>query len=127
MARLKPPYKYSAYPAARVPRPGSCGPATQALDGQAGFSDLAELQAVLDQWGTYYNNYRQHSSLGYKPPVSRYTSKTYKSLGFAAAPRLPHLDMGLVKELELPDDITPQYLQRCFALVPVSPASAICS
>ncbi len=98
----------------------------RAPDGQAGFSDLAELQAVLDQWVFYYNNYREHSSLGYKPPVSRYTGKTYKSLGFAAVPRLAHLDMGLVKELELPDDITPEYLQRCFALVPVSPVSAKC-
>lgn len=98
----------------------------QAPDGQAGFSDFAELQAVLHQWVTYYNNYREHSSLRYKPPVSRYTGKTYRSLGFAAVPRLAHLDIGLVKELELPDDITLEYLQRCFALVPVSLASTIC-
>ncbi len=98
----------------------------QVGDDTVGFTDLTELQALLDQWLVYYNNYREHSSLNYKAPVKRYTGKSYQALGFAAVPRLADLDIGFVKVLEIPDKINPVYLKRCFALVPVNHSFAIC-
>jgi transposase InsO family protein len=98
----------------------------QAGDDTIGFTDLAELQALLDQWLVYYNNYREHSSLNYDAPVKRYTGKSYQALGFAAVPRLADLDIGFVKVLEVPDEINPAYLKRCFALVPFNQGFAIC-
>lgn len=98
----------------------------QAGDQTAGFTDLAELQALLDQWRLYYNHYREHSSLNYEAPVKRFTGKSYQALGFAAVPRLAHLDIGFVKVLEVPDEIDPDYLKRRFALVPVNQGFAIC-
>jgi len=98
----------------------------QAGDDTVGFTDLAELQALLDQWLIYYNNYREHSSLNYDAPVKRYTGKSYQALGFAAVPRLADLDIGFVKVLEVPDEINPAYLKRCFALIPFNQGFAIC-
>ena len=98
----------------------------QAGDDTVGFTDLAELQALLDQWLVFYNNYREHSSLNYQAPVKRFTGKSYQALGFAAVPRLAHLDIGFVKVLEVPDEIDPDYLKRCFALAPLHQLSAIC-
>ena len=97
----------------------------QAGDDQTAFTDLVELQSCLDQWLLYYNNYREHSSLNYQSPVRRYTGQSYRALGFAAVPRLAHLDIGFVKVLEKPDKLDPAYLKRCFALVPLDSASAI--
>lgn len=98
----------------------------RANDETVAFTDLADLQVLLDQWLVYYNNHRQHSSLGYQAPVKRYTGKSYQALGFAAVPQLADLDIGFVKVLEVPDKIEPSYLQRCFALVPLNQVSAIC-
>lgn len=98
----------------------------QAGDETVGFTDLTELQDLLDQWLVYYNNYREHSSLNYDAPVKRYTGKSYQALGFAAVPRLADLDIGFVKVLEAPDEINPAYLKRCFALAPVNQSFAIC-
>jgi transposase InsO family protein len=98
----------------------------RAGDETVGFTDLPELQALLDQWLVYYNNYREHSSLNFEAPVKRYTGKSYQVLGFAAVPRLADLDIGFVKVLEVPDEINPTYLKRCFALAPVNQSFAIC-
>jgi hypothetical protein len=91
-----------------------------------GFTDLAELQALLDQWLVYYNNYREHTGLDSEAPVKRYTGKNYQALGFAAVPRLADLDLGFVKVLEPPDETDLAYLKRRFALVSVNQVSAIC-
>ena len=98
----------------------------RAGDETVGFADLAQLQALLDQWLVYYNNYREHSSLNHEAPVKRYTGKGYLALGFAAVPRLADLDIGFVKVLEVPDQINPAYLKRRFALAPLNQISAIC-
>jgi transposase InsO family protein len=98
----------------------------RAGDATVAFTDLTELQTLLEQWLLYYNNYREHSSLGFEPPAKRYTGKSYQALGFAAVPQLADLDIGFVKVLELPDEIDPAYLQRRFALVPLNQVSAIC-
>ena len=50
------------------------------------FDSLEDLQAALDKWVTYYNNYRKHSSLGWHPPVSRYAGITPRVQGLAALP-----------------------------------------
>lgn len=39
------------------------------------FNSPAEVQAALDQYLTYYNNYRLHSSLGWQAPVTRYAGR----------------------------------------------------
>ena len=52
------------------------------------FDTLADLQAALDRYLTYYNNYRLHSALGWKPPVSRYTGQAMTIKGLAGIPGL---------------------------------------
>lgn len=52
------------------------------------FSSLDELQAALDRYLTYYNNYRAHSALGWKPPVTRYAGVATTIRGLAAIPGL---------------------------------------
>jgi len=49
------------------------------------------LQEALDIYLTYYNNYRAHSALGYKPPVSRYLKHTPDISGLAEIWGLPDL------------------------------------
>lgn len=47
------------------------------------FDSLAELQAALDRYLTYYNNYRLHSSLGWQAPVTRYAGRPVAVRGLA--------------------------------------------
>lgn len=47
------------------------------------FNTLAELQAALDRYLTYYNNYRLHSSLGWQAPVTRYAGRPVTVRGLA--------------------------------------------
>jgi len=49
------------------------------------------LQEALDVYVTYYNNYRAHSALGYKPPVKRYLGICPKVRGLAMIWGLPDL------------------------------------
>jgi len=87
--------------------------------GLGGFTDIDEIQAVLDEFITYYNFYRDHSSLGYQPPASRYLGKSYAACGFAAVPRLKRLPMPFPRSVEPPGDLSPYEIQRCFAIVPI--------
>jgi len=48
------------------------------------FDSLEELQAALDTWVVYYNNYRKHSSLGWRAPVSRFAGLAPQVQGLAA-------------------------------------------
>ena len=50
------------------------------------FESLEELQVALDKYLTYYNNYRLHSSLGWKPPVCRYAGVAMTIRGLAGIP-----------------------------------------
>lgn len=50
---------------------------------QRTFASLTELQAALDRYLTYYNNYRLHSALGWQPPVTRYTGQAMMIKGLA--------------------------------------------
>jgi len=47
------------------------------------FASLTELQAALDRYLTYYNNYRLHSAVGWQPPVTRYTGQAMMIKGLA--------------------------------------------
>lgn len=50
------------------------------------FDTLEELQAALDRYLTYYNNYRLHSALGWQTPASRYTGRAITIRGLAGIP-----------------------------------------
>jgi transposase InsO family protein len=52
------------------------------------FDSLADLQAALDRYLIYYNNYRLHSGLGWQTPASRYTGGIIPVIGLAALPGL---------------------------------------
>jgi hypothetical protein len=52
------------------------------------FETLADLQAALDRYLIYYNNYRLHSGLGWQTPASRYTGGAMTIIGLAAIPGL---------------------------------------
>ncbi len=61
--------------------------AEEVLTGRT-FATIAELQAALDRYLTYYNNYRLHSALGWKPPVCRYAGQSMTIKGLAGIPGL---------------------------------------
>jgi transposase InsO family protein len=42
------------------------------VDADLGFATIAELQAALDGWVSYYNTERPHQSLGMRPPAQRF-------------------------------------------------------
>lgn len=50
------------------------------------FASLDELQAALDRYLTYYNNYRLHSALGWQTPISRYAGRYLAIQGLAGIP-----------------------------------------
>ena len=50
------------------------------------FDTLQEVQAALDHYLTYYNNYRLHSALGWQTPISRYAGPTLTVRGLAGIP-----------------------------------------
>ncbi len=56
---------------------------TEELLTQRTFALLTELQAALDRYLTYYNNYRLHSAVGWQPPVTRYTGQAMTIKGLA--------------------------------------------
>ncbi len=50
------------------------------------FETLDQLQAALDQYLLFYNNYRAHSALAWKPPVTRYAGVSVTIQGLAGIP-----------------------------------------
>ncbi len=55
------------------------------------FETLETLQEALNRFLTYYNNYRLHSALGWKTPVSRYTGCSITLQGLAGIPGIEKL------------------------------------
>lgn len=49
------------------------------------------LQEAIEVYVSYYNNYRAHSALGYKPPVQRYLGRCPRVRGLAMIWGLPDL------------------------------------
>jgi hypothetical protein len=52
------------------------------------FDSLADLQAALERYLTYYNNCRLHSALGWQPSVLRYAGQAMRIKGLAGIPGL---------------------------------------
>lgn len=82
------------------------------------FADLADLQAVLDRFVHYYNNYRGHSELGWEAPVSRYVGQAPQVIGVVDIPGLedvviPGLEDAVVQP---PPKVTPYRIAARFAL-----------
>jgi transposase InsO family protein len=84
------------------------------------FASLDELQAALDRYLTYYNNYRLHSALGWQTPISRYAGRHMTIQGLAGIPGVepmaanPHWG---VSNCDPPIQITPSTAQNARALV----------
>ena len=47
------------------------------------FDSVEELQAALDRFLVYYNNYRLHSSLNWQAPVTRFAGRVVRVHGLA--------------------------------------------
>ena len=83
------------------------------------FASLDELQEALDRYLEYYNNYRLHSALGWKPPVSRYAGRAVTIRGLAGIPGIepmaadPHWGESYC---DPPIEITPFTASRATAL-----------
>lgn len=74
------------------------------------FDSLAELQAALDRYLTYYNNYRLHSALGWQIPISRYAGRHVTIGGLAGIPGLEPMAADLewgISYCDPPIEITP--------------------
>jgi len=80
------------------------------------FDTLDELQVALDRYLTYYNNYRAHSALGWKPPITRFAgvSMTIRDLAGILGIELMAADPAY----------GPSY---CDPPVPISPSTAVSS
>ena len=86
------------------------------------FANLQELETFVTQFVTYYNQYRAHGSLGYKPPVWRYTGTCPKVKGFGGLWGLEAVAQQWSGEssAEAPIVVTKEELTRCTALVPIA-------
>jgi transposase InsO family protein len=86
------------------------------------FDTLNQLQAALDQYLIYYNNYRLHSGLGWQTPASRYTGCAISVTGLAQIPGLElmaaHPTYGPTAA-DPPIPITPMTAIKFRAIVPV--------
>lgn len=86
---------------------------------QRPFDTLDDLQQALDDYLTYYNNYRLHSALGWQTPVSRYTSRHVAVQGLAAIPGLEPMAADPAwgpSQCDDPIPITPTAAQHAYAL-----------
>ena len=84
------------------------------------FDTLEELQAALERYLTYYNNYRLHSALRWQPPVSRYAGRAVTTRGLAGIPDLEPLAADPrwgESYCDPPIEVTPFTAQNARALV----------
>jgi len=84
------------------------------------FETLEDVQAALDRYLTYYNNYRRHSALGWQPPVSRYTGQRMTIRGLAGIPELEEMAADPRwggSYCDPPIEITPRSAQKARALI----------
>ncbi len=86
------------------------------------FADLAALQAALDRFVYYYNNYRGHSRLGWQSPVLRYVGQAPSVVGLADIPGLEEIVIpGLeTAPVQPPPEVTPWRVAAMRALVPLN-------
>lgn len=95
------------------------------------FDSLADLQAALDRYLEYYNNYRLHSAIGWKTPASRYTGRSIRIRGLAGIPGIEAMAANPEwgeSYCDPPIEITPFTAERATALaVRTEPATAVTS
>lgn len=87
------------------------------------FATLEELQAALDRYLVYYNNYRRHSALDWQPPVRRYAGRAMTIRGLAGILGLEAMAADPrwgASYCDPPPEITPFTAQKARALVVVS-------
>lgn len=93
------------------------------------FDSLDELQAALDRYLEYYNNYRLHSALGWKTPVSRYAGRAMTIRGLAGIPGIEPMAADPrwgESYCDPPIEITPFTALRATALaVSTEPGAAV--
>jgi len=86
------------------------------------FTNLQELETFVVQFVMYYNQYRAHGGIGYKPPVWWYTGTCPKVKGLGGLWGLETVAQQWSGEssAEAPIVVTKEKLVRCKALVPIS-------
>ncbi len=89
------------------------------------FETVEELQAALNEYLVYYNNYRLHSSLSWKPPVTRFAGRAIVIRGLAGIlglePMAADPQWG-PSYCDPPITVTPATVRDRCALVPVAAA-----
>lgn len=92
------------------------------------FDSSDQLQKALERYLTYYNNYRLHSALGWKPPLSRYAGRSVAVRGLAGIPGIEPMaaDSGWgVSHCDPPIEITPVTARNAGALTVVGYSSVV--
>jgi len=86
------------------------------------FADVEELKQFVEQFLTYYNQYRGHGSLGYQPPITWYAGVTPKVTGLGGIPGLERVaqQWSGFSSVEAPILVTQELLTRQKALVPLA-------
>jgi transposase InsO family protein len=86
------------------------------------FANQQELMTFVAQFKTYYNQYRAHGSIGYKPPVWRYTGTCPKVKGLGGLWGLETVAQQWSGEssAEAPIVVMKEKLTCCKALVRIS-------
>ena len=83
---------------------------------------VADLQTAVDEFLTWYNNYRGHSALGWHAPVTRFAGRAVIVRGLAALPGLEPMAADPLwgpSFCDPPVDITPTTVRDRNALLPV--------
>lgn len=86
------------------------------------FETLQDLQAALDRYLVYYNNYRRHSGIGWQIPAARYAGCAMSVSGLAQIPGLEAMAANPLYGPSIADPpilITPLTADRFQAIVPL--------
>jgi len=83
---------------------------------------VEELQAALDRYLLYYNNYRRHSGLGWQIPAARYAGCAISVSGLAQIPGLEAMAANPLYGPSIADPpilVTPFTALKFRAIIPV--------
>jgi len=86
------------------------------------FDTLQDLQAALDRYLVYYNNYRRHSGIGWQIPAARYAGCAISVSGLAQIPGLDAMAANPIygnSTADPPILVTPLTADRFQAVLPV--------
>ena len=88
------------------------------------FATVQELQTAVDEFLTWYNNYRGHSSLGWQAPVTRFAGRAVIVRGLAGITGLEQMAADPQwgdSYCDSPVEITPTTVRDRNALITVTP------